>query len=396
VVQNILLLLFNYPFTKLPNPIEGLAFGFNRKSQIANHRLKVLSPPSSCSQPSGLPPFSPMELELQPELIEVKSPIDRFKEQLAQQPGVAGFLRQRNLVLQHPELVQYADLARAKGWTQPLGFALQGLVLSAFLLSGLNWWISHDHRQQAGEIAAVRAELESSDKTQQAVVAAAEFESTRIKHSRYSAGFTVASSHNLTKDDALAQLDSLIEETRKSQDEAHRKAEIKIQNLRASQDGLALAASGTPLIFCLAILFAAQLFRRQTQQQYAASKLARRADNFYLLSITSRGLWLNAGIIVILNLALSASAYGLGGAFEAIGPIGRGIFWLGIYALLLYWFLLVSKDLYKTMQLPIMGSYLSPDNRLLLYMHNSFWLVFAAFELPFLLLASAVYWLEKA
>jgi hypothetical protein len=48
------------------------------------------------------------------------------------------------------------------------------------------------------------------------------------------------------------------------------------------------------------------------------------------------------------------------------------------------------------MQLPNMGSYISADNKLLLYMHNSFWLVFAAFELPFLLLASAVYWLEKA
>jgi hypothetical protein len=47
----------SYQITQLPNPIEGLACGFNRKSQIANHRLKVLSPPSSCSQPSGLPPF---------------------------------------------------------------------------------------------------------------------------------------------------------------------------------------------------------------------------------------------------------------------------------------------------------------------------------------------------
>jgi hypothetical protein len=100
--------------------------------------------------------------------------------------------------------------------------------------------------------------------------------------------------------------------------------------------------------------------------------------------------------VVILNLALSRSAYGLAGIFEAVGPIGQGIFWLAVYALLLYWFLIVAKDLYKTMQLPSPASYGTPENKLLLYMHNSFWLVFAAFETALLLLVSAVYWIEKS
>jgi hypothetical protein len=337
-----------------------------------------------------------MQVELQPELIEVKSPIDQFKEKLAQQPGRTAFLRQRNLILQYPELIQYADLARTTGWLQPLWFALQALVVTAFLLSGLSWWISHDRGKQTSEIAAVRADLETSLKANQGVIEAAQFELTRIQHSRNTAGFTVAESRNLTKEQALAQLNSLIEETRKLQENNQRKAELKIQNLRATQDALALAASGTPLVFSLALLFAAQLFRRQTQNHYRGSKLIWRADSFYLFSIASRGLWLNCAFVVILNLALSRSAYGLAGIFEAVGPIGQGIFWLAVYALLLYWFLIVAKDLYKTMQLPTPASYGTPENKLLLYMHNSFWLVFAAFETALLLLASAVYWIEKS
>jgi hypothetical protein len=47
------------------------------------------------------------------------------------------------------------------------------------------------------------------------------------------------------------------------------------------------------------------------------------------------------------------------------------------------------------MQLPSPASYATPENKLLLYMHNSFWLVFAAFETALLLLASVVYWIEK-
>ena len=74
-----------------------------------------------------------------------------------------------------------------------------------------------------------------------------------------------------------------------------------------------------------------------------------------------------------MNLALSNSAYGLNGFAKGIGPIGRGLFWLALYAGLLYWLYVVSKDLYKAMQLPRLRDYKDFENKVLLWMHNSFW-----------------------
>lgn len=335
-------------------------------------------------------------LQAESEFIEVKSPIDRFKDQWAQQPGGIGLLRQRNVILQNPELVQYADLTVIKGWIQPLVFALQGLVIAALMISAASWWHSHDRGKQADEIVAVQADLQSEARTNQGVIDAAQFEISRVTNSRKAGGFTVASSHNLSREEALLQLNNLIDDIRKSQAGSQRRAEIKIQNLRAAQDGLSLAASGTPVLLCLAILFAAQLFRREAQKQYSRFPLTRRADNFYLYSMVGRGLLLNLLLIAALNLILSHSAYGLGGIFDAIGPVGQGIVWLGIYALLLYWFLIVSKDLYKAMQIPRPLTYRGLENKILLSMHNSFWIVFAPAEAMLLLLSVSVYWLEKA
>jgi hypothetical protein len=337
-----------------------------------------------------------MELQIQPDFIEVKSPIDRFKEQWAQQPGAINILRQRNAILRNPELVQYADLAGIKGWTQPLFFALQGLVLTAFLISALSWWFSHDRGKQADEILAIQADLQSEAKTNQGVIDAAQFEIARIKTSRNAGGFTVASSRNLSKAEAIVQLNALMEETRKSQEAYQRKAEIKIQDLRATQDSLALAAAGTPLLLSLAILFAAQLFRKEMQKQQGRNPLTRRADSFYLYSVVSHGLLLNCILMLLLNLFLGRSAYGLGGIFESVGPVGQGVVWLALYALLLYLFLIVSKDLHKTMQIPRPLSWYGPENKVLLSMHNSFWLVFAPLEAALILLSWFVYLLERA
>jgi hypothetical protein len=335
-------------------------------------------------------------LQAESEFIEVKSPIDRFREQWTQQPGAIGLLRQRTVILQNPELVQYADLTVIKGWIQPLMFALQGLVIAALMICAVNWWYSHGRGKQAAEIVAVQADLQSDARTNQGVIDAAQFEISRVTNSRKTGGFTVASSHNLSREEALLQLNNLIDDTRKSQEANQRMAEIKIQNLRAAQDGLALAASGTPVLLCLAILFAAQLFRRAIQKQYSRFPLVRRADNFYLYSMVSHGLLLNFLLITVLNLVLSHSAYGLGGVFDSIGPVGQGFIWLGIYALLLYWFLIVSKDLYKAMQIPRPLTYHGLDNKILLSMHNSFWIVFAPAEAALLLLAFVVYFIGKA
>ena len=112
-----------------------------------------------------------MEYQLQEEeFIEVKSPIDRLKERRTAQAGSIAFFRQFSLIQQNPELVQYAELARIKGWSQPLMFALQGLLLAAVLLSSVNWLLTKDHGKQTDEIAAVKADLETEMKRQQGVI----------------------------------------------------------------------------------------------------------------------------------------------------------------------------------------------------------------------------------
>ena len=333
-----------------------------------------------------------MEYQLQEEeFIEVKSPIDRLKERWTAQSSSISFLRQLNLIQQNPELVQYAELARIKGWSQSLMFALQGLLLAAVLLSSVNWLLTKDRGKQTDEIAAVKADLETEMKRQQGVIDAAQWEISRIKKSAKSTGFTVGSSGPLTKEDALLQLDALIEKTGKSQQEYTNRAAAKEKELHALSDALALAACGTPVVFSLALIFAAQVFRRGLYKDYSQLKLTRQADSFYLYSSVSRGLWINCVFIFLLNVVLSGSAYGLGHLFEFAGLAGATIFWLAMYALLLYFFYSVSQHLYKMMQVPAPRNTMSLENRILLRMHNSFWLVFLAFEAGLLALSYVSY-----
>ena len=339
-----------------------------------------------------------MELELQPEteFIEVKSPIDRFRDAWAQESLKKGFFFQRNIILKNPDLVQYAELARPRGWKEPLKFGVQGLLVAAFFISLLSWWITKDEGIYADRIEAVIANRESELKTQQGVIDSAEFQSARIETSRSKTGFTVALSTNLTKEEALAQLNLLKEQAEKLQEEYKYNAAVKMQNLRAAGDRLTLLAAGTALMFSLALLFAAPVFARFIQLAYPESRLAAKGDSFYLYYVVSHGVWLNCGLVVLLSLALGRSAYGLSGFFEGIGPIGRIIFWLAVYAVLLHWFFTASKDIYKAMQISLPRDLFGPENKVLLWMHNSFWIVFLVFEAVLGLLAYGVYLLEKA
>ncbi|HEY6250864.1 MAG TPA: hypothetical protein VI685_12965 [Candidatus Angelobacter sp.] len=337
-----------------------------------------------------------MELQTEAEFIEVKSPIDRFREQWNAETGTGGFFRQRTFILKHPELVQYAELAGAKGWSQPLAFALKGLLLAALVISAFSWLVTRNGGKYADWIASVRTELESEMKTERAVIDAAQLQMGRIENSRKLAGFTVATSTNLTKEEAMKQLDAMIDQAHKLQEEYKYRAAVKTQNLRAEADSAALAASGTAIMVSLALLFAAPFFRRFIQQPYGRYRLINQADSFYLYYVASQGFLLNLGLVLILNLALSNSAYGLNGLVKGVGPLGRGLFFLALYAGLLYWFYVVSKDLYKAMLLPRPGDYKNLENKVLLWMHNSFWMVFAAFETTLGALAYGVYLLERA
>jgi hypothetical protein len=325
------------------------------------------------------------------EFIEVKSPIDRLRERWTAQQDCVGLLRQIKLLQQNPELVQYAELASLRGWSQPLLFAAQGILLVAVLLSGVNWMMTKDRGKQADEVAAVKADVVTEMKRLDGVIEAAQWEASRIRKSSKTAGFTVAGVSGLEKEDALQRLDALSAEAHKSEDDYKAKAAVKEKQLHAEGDALALAYSGTPVIFSLALIFAAQLFRRSAYNSYPQYKLIRNADDFYLYYLVSGGWWVNLAIVFVLNLALSGQAHGMGPLIEGLGIVGAIVFWLGVYALLLYGFYMVSKDLYKAMQVPAPRKLADFGNKLLLSMNTSFLAVFAAFEMVFLLLCYGVY-----
>lgn len=332
----------------------------------------------------------------EPEVIEVKSPIDQFREQWTVLPGPLPFLRQRTLLREHPELVPYAELARAKGWAQPLAFALQGLVVTAFLISALSWLITRDRGVEADQIAALHADVDAEMNRLEGVIDAAQVGIARTEHSRKTAGLTVGSSGpTLTKEEAVARLNTLIEETRKEEARYKYNAAIQERNLHALGDARALAHSGTPVIFVLALLFAAQLVGKGIQKDFGWFKLTRQADEYYLYYAVAEGVWINCVLVVLMHLGLSATAYGLGGLFGQ-GLIVRGIFWLLVYALLAYFFHTVSMSLYRVMQIPAPRKDDILGNKILLRVHNSFLMLFLPFEAALIVLCYGVYLLQKS
>src|ERR1700730_8475417 len=337
-----------------------------------------------------------MEIPAESEFIEVKSPIDRFKEQWEAQPGSLNFFRQLNVINKNPQSLQYAALSSLKGWTQPLVFAIQGLLLAAFLLSVTNWLITKDRGKQADQIASQQNDWEAEKKRQQGVLDATQEAIDQINRSVRKTTFTVAGSPvPLSRDQALQQLNALLEETKKLEQKYKNRIEARQHELRAAEDALALGNSGTPLVFSLALLFAAQVVRRGIQRDYGRFKLARQADSFYLYFAVSQGIWINCGLVFVMHLWFSAASYGLSGSSEAIGPILSILFWVAVLGLLIYYFSVVSKDLYQAMQIPVPSNFYSLENRILVRLHQSFWLVFLVFEAGLIALSYGSYLLER-
>jgi hypothetical protein len=337
-----------------------------------------------------------MENPVESELIEVRSPIDRFKEQWEKQPGSLSFLRQASLINQSPQSVQYAGLSALKGWAQPLVFALEGLLLAALLLSFTNWLITRDRGNQADQIASLQHDMEAEMNRQQGVLDATEQDIDRINKSSRKKGFAVAGSPvPLSREEALQRHNALLEETKKLEQEYKRRNAAKQHELRAQGDAWALANSGTPLVFALALLFTAQVLRRGIQTDYGRFKLARQADSFYLYFAVSRGVWIVCGLVTAMHLWFSAAAYGIGGSSLSIGPIFSILFWLAICGVFIYYFSMVSKDLYKAMQIPVPSNYYGPENKILKHLLYSFCGVFVAFETGLLLLSYGSYLLQR-
>jgi hypothetical protein len=323
------------------------------------------------------------------------TPQDHLRLQWQQQPGAIPFLRQRNVIDQNAELLPYAATAGLSGWITPGLFALQGLLLIATIVSLLNWQMTRHAGKLEDEITTLQANMQAEVKRQEEVIAATQAEIHRIRTSPHQIFKLHLSATPLTREEALAALNSSLAESRNSEEQYKQKTTARERTLRARQSALALANSGSPLIFSLALLMAAGIFGKGAQKDFSRNRQARRLADFYLYFVTAEGLWPNLVLLVFLHIALSGNAYGFSELFASVGPLFWVVFWIGFYFLLLRLFVMVARDLYRAMQARGPANEWGFDNRLLFRIHNSFVVVFAGMEAAFLVLCYAFYLAQK-
>lgn len=326
---------------------------------------------------------------------EELTPLDHLRLQWRQQPGAILLLKQKNVIDSHPELLPYAGIASLKGWLWPYAFAFQGLIIAAILASLLNWFMTHDSGKLQEDIARLQASTQEELKRQQGVMDATQAEINRISRSPRETFNLRMADHIITRDEALAEMNTLLEDTRKSAEQYKQRMALKERELRATQNAGAIARSGTPLLFSLALVLAAGGVRRSIQRDYSRNKLARNSGDFFLYFATSEGIFLNLALMVLAHFALSGGNYGLQGFFESAGLLFWAAFWIGLYALVLRYFIGIARGMYKALQLRLPATEWSPENRMLLHIHNNFLAVFAVLEGTFLAACYLFYHADK-
>jgi hypothetical protein len=312
------------------------------------------------------------------------TPVDHLRQQWNQQPGPIPLIKQKNVIDQNAELLPWAGMAAIPGWTWPFSFALQGLVLVAVLASLVNWFNTRHSGKLEDEITQVQANVETETRRQQGIADATQAEIRRISRSAYNTFKLHMSDRPLSREEALQQLNASLAETRTSLDQFKQRAAARERELRAREGALALANSGTPLIFSLALVLAAGSIGSSVRRAYSRNPHARNAADFYLYSASAEGLYLNLVFIAFLHFGLSASAWGFSDFTQTVGPIFWAVFWMAFYFLLLWFFVAVARDMYKALQLRPPASEWSPGNSMLLRIHNNFLMIFLALELPYL------------
>jgi hypothetical protein len=323
------------------------------------------------------------------------TPQDHLRTQWQQQPGFMPLIRQKNVIDQNAEFVPYAAVAGLPGWISPGLFALQGLVLIAFIAAGLNWQMTRHSGKLQDEIVALQASSKTEIKRQEEIIAATQAEIRRISNSP-NANFKLhISATPLTREQALTELNSSLEESRASEEQYKHDMAVRESNLRARQSTMAIVNSGSPAIFSLALFLAAGLFSQGAQKQFSRNRHARNLADYYLYFITAEGLWPNLVLLGFLFVALSGSDYGLSGLFLSVGPLFWVVFWIGFYFLLLRFFMMAARGLYRAMQSRPPANEWGFDNRLLFRIHNSFFVVFAGLEVIFLGLCYGFYLLQN-
>jgi len=315
------------------------------------------------------------------------TPAEQLQQQWKQQPGFISFVRQKNVIDQNAELLPYAGAISLRGWASPVAFAVQGLVLIAVVLSFLNWYETRHRGKLEDEIIASQTDLEADVRREHGVIDAAQLEMKRVLRSSKPVVWKRAV---IPRDEFLQQLNSAIEDAQKSLQQSQEQAAERQRELRAMQAGEAIANSGTPVVFSLALVLAAGLVAGGARRDFPKSNV-RGAGDYYLYLSTACGLWPNLGFVVFLHFALSGGAYGLTNFSQRVGPLFWVVFWLGFYVLLLRCFVVVSRELYKTLQIRQRFDDWSLENKMLLRVHNSFLIAFGMMEAAFLSLTYLVY-----
>ncbi len=149
-------------------------------------------------------------------------------------------------------------------------FALQGLVLIAFIAAGMNWLTTRHSGKLEEEITALQASSKIEIKRQEEIISATQAEIRRISSSPSSTFKLHISATPLSREQALTALNSSLEESRSSEEQYKEKMAARERNLRARQSTMAIVNSGSPLIFSLALFLAAGLFSQGRRESFRA------------------------------------------------------------------------------------------------------------------------------
>lgn len=321
----------------------------------------------------------PAELQTESVFTEAElSPGEELQQQWKQQPGFIPFLRQKNVIDQNAELLPYAAIVFLPGWASPRAFAFQGLVVIAIILSFFNWYQTRDRGKLQDQIVALQANLVAENNRVQGILDAARAEKKRILASPKSIVWK-----NVPRQEALQQIDASLEDSSKSLEQYQARMALSEKELRAQQRAEALVRSTAPLIFSLALMLAAGLVAGGLRRDYPKSNV-RSAGDYYLYFATAYGLWPNLVFLAFLHFALSGNAWGLTGFSLTVGPLFWVLFWAGFYFLLVRYFGAVARDMYKSLQIRPPASEWSLDNRMLVRLHNSFFVAFVVMTAAFL------------
>ena len=248
------------------------------------------------------------------------SPVDQLRSQWNQQPGFA-LVRQKHVIDHNPTLLPYVGAARLPGWSWPYGFAFQGLVLVAVFASFFNWYLTHSTGPIFDEIVANHVNTQVEVQREQGIIDATQAEIRRITKSPKETFNLHMSETVLTRAQALQQLNASLEDSRKSVEQFKQQMKDKETELRATQNAVAIASSGTPFFFTVALVLAAGGIRRGVQKDYPRGKYVRNAADLYLYFATSEGIFFNLVFLAFLHFGLSGASYGMSDFFQRVGPL---------------------------------------------------------------------------